>query len=228
MLATSQRKTFNSVLYKTMKNKNLLQGLAGYRPGFSPTHSLDQSTGNLLDHHRRGPVQQWGGGGGGRQRLLEPVLGIRDILLRIRIRGSEPLTNESDSFLQWLENKIFPYFFVITYPQAQYLYLISFAKILFVFCKLYFRKGKDSDPDPWGPKTYGSGSPTLPWTLVGQRLVDCCWALVSTKARRTAERGLELTLGWSLSDPPGPDPKKTIVNFLKLPVCQWKFRKLKA
>ena len=31
------------------------------------------------------------------------------------------------------------------------------AKIL--FCKHYFRKGKD--PDPTGPKTCGSGSPTL-------------------------------------------------------------------
>ncbi len=40
--------------------------------------------------------------------FLEPVLGIRDILMRIRIPGSVPLTNRSgsnsanDSFLQWL------------------------------------------------------------------------------------------------------------------------------
>ncbi len=57
---------------------------------------------------------------------------------------------------------------------------------------------------------------------MGQRLVDCCWALVSAKAQRTAERGLDLALGWSLSDPPGPDAKETVVNFLKLLlVCEF-------
>ncbi len=55
---------------------------------------------------------------------FQAVLGIRDILVRIQISGSIPLTNGSDSFLQWLEGykKIFSFhIFSHNYPQAHYL-----------------------------------------------------------------------------------------------------------
>ncbi len=75
--------------------------------------------------------------------------------------------------------KLFWYFFLITYSRAHYLQSLvccfkdkSGVKIL--FCKHYLlnnfmRKGKDPDPYLWlmdpdpfeGPKTSGSGSPTL-------------------------------------------------------------------
>jgi hypothetical protein len=56
------------------------------------------------------------------------VLGIHDIFLQIRIRGSVPLTNESefDSFLQYgnfqdaKNKKFYIYIFIITYPQAHF------------------------------------------------------------------------------------------------------------
>jgi hypothetical protein len=70
---------------------------------------------------------------------LKAVLGIREILVRIRICGSVPLTNGSgsnsgsDLFLQRLK-KIFHFFIfcLVTYPQAHYLSLknLFFAKIL--------------------------------------------------------------------------------------------------
>ncbi len=120
------------------------------------------------------------------------VLGIRDILVRIRFRisGSEPLTNGSGDptpdptpfFNDFKDAK--SNFFLITYPHAHYI------KVL--FCKLYFsplntfmRKGKDPDPDLWlinpdpdpgGPNTCGSGSgsgsPTLQFSNQ-QRYVKC-------------------------------------------------------
>jgi hypothetical protein len=101
--------------------------------------------------------------------LQGAVLGIRDILVRIRIRGSVPLTNGSGSnsgsyfFLQVtlrMQKNNFLYF-LITYPQAHYLQSKSFyflLKILgkkIVFCKhcfsllsTFMRKGKDPEPDP--------------------------------------------------------------------------------
>ncbi len=60
-------------------------------------------------------------------------MGIRDILLRIRIPGSVPLTNGSgsgsnsgsDSLISDFKDAkrlfFFIYFFLITYPQAHYL-----------------------------------------------------------------------------------------------------------
>ncbi len=109
-----------------------------------------------------------------------------DILVRIWISGSVPLSNgsgsRSDSFLSDFEdeNKIFSsYFFLKSYLQSKkFNFLLKFC-VKILFCKHYFsqlntfmRKGKDPDPylwlidqDPGGPKTNGfgsgSGSPTL-------------------------------------------------------------------
>ncbi len=108
----------------------------------------------------------------GTAHIFLPVLGIRDILVRIRIHGSVPLTNGSgyDSFFQWkYGQKIF-----ITYPQAHYFQSLIYGfkdkfcvKIL--FCKHYFSPGSGSLPlINWSgsrrPKTCRSGSwsPTLP------------------------------------------------------------------
>jgi hypothetical protein len=97
--------------------------------------------------------------------IYEAVLGIRDILVRIRICGSVPLTNGSrnqlrirllSSLTPRMQKKI-----LITYPQAHNLqsqkfnFLIKFlVKIL--FCKYHFstlitfiRKWKDPDLDPY-------------------------------------------------------------------------------
>jgi hypothetical protein len=91
--------------------------------------------------------------------------------------GSGPLTNGSgsDYFLQWRIKNYF-IFFHTTFPQAHHLFQTKkcnfcakiFVEILFV--RRYFsplntvmRKGKDPDPylwlmdpDPGGPKTFGS------------------------------------------------------------------------
>jgi hypothetical protein len=115
------------------------------------------------------------------------VLGIRDILVRIRIRipGSVPLTSGSnsgfDSFLSDFKDakKIFfsSYYFFITCLQAHHLqskkfnFLLKFC-LKMLFCRHYFSplntfmrkvKGPDPylwlmDPDPGGPKACGSGS----------------------------------------------------------------------
>jgi hypothetical protein len=79
------------------------------------------------------------------------MLGIRDFLMRIWIRGSAPLTNGSgsnsgsDTFLQRLlgcKNIIFSsIFFIITYPQAHFVLKCFFASII-------SEKGKDPGPDP--------------------------------------------------------------------------------
>ncbi len=116
--------------------------------------------------------------------MEQSLLGIRDILVRIRICTS-------DSFLQWLQGckkkkkKISSSFFLITYLQAHYLYSSKFDFWLKLCVKfylealfqsaqhLYEKKGKYPDPDPYlwlldpdpgGPKkcgSCGSGSPTL-------------------------------------------------------------------
>jgi hypothetical protein len=95
------------------------------------------------------------------------VLGILDILLRIRIRGSVPLTYRSRSdyryFLQWLSGwrKKILYFFLTTFPQVQAHYLQSLTScfkekfcVKILFCKHYFsplnvfiRNGKDLGPE---------------------------------------------------------------------------------
>jgi hypothetical protein len=65
-------------------------------------------------------------------RNLKTVMGIRGILVRVRIRGSVPLTNgsgyssRSDSFFNDFKDAKKNYFFhifflLITYPQAHYL-----------------------------------------------------------------------------------------------------------
>jgi hypothetical protein len=54
--------------------------------------------------------------------FLLPVLGIRDILMRIWIRASVHLTNGSGSGTNFGAKKIiFSYFFLKTYPRAHYL-----------------------------------------------------------------------------------------------------------
>ncbi len=99
------------------------------------------------------------------------LLGIRDILLRIRIPESVPLNNGSgsgsgsnygsDSFVQWLQDakKIFFHIFIflITYPQA-----LSCLKNL-IFCKNLLLKffliiGKKREGSWAVPLTCGSGS----------------------------------------------------------------------
>jgi hypothetical protein len=101
------------------------------------------------------------------------VLGIRDILVRIRIRipGSvlwlmdpDPTPDPTPFFIDFEDaKKKFPYFFLITYSQAHRLqskefnFLLKFlVKMLPVFCRHYFnplntfmRKGKDPDPEPY-------------------------------------------------------------------------------
>jgi hypothetical protein len=98
------------------------------------------------------------------------VLGIRDILVRIRISRFVPLTNGSRSgsrirllsLVTLRRKKKYSYFFLITYPQAHYLQSSTFNFLLkffvqLLFCQHYFsplntfkRKGKDPDqqPDP--------------------------------------------------------------------------------
>ncbi len=119
--------------------------------------------------------------------------GVILVRIRIRFRGSVPLTNGSgsDSFLQWIYGckKIifFSYFFLLTCPQPHYLqsqklnFLPKFCvKILFFehrFNSLntFMRTVKDPepdlylwlmDPDTGGPTTYGSGSPTLVFCIL--------------------------------------------------------------
>ncbi len=78
------------------------------------------------------------------------MLWIHDILVRIRIRGSVPLTNGSGSgsnswsasFLQWLKKCKIIYFFIF------FSYKLPAGTIKILFCKHYCRKGKDLDPDP--------------------------------------------------------------------------------
>jgi hypothetical protein len=116
------------------------------------------------------------------------VLGIRDILVRIRIPGSVPLTNGSgsgsDYFLQGCKKKYFFAFFLITCPQVHHLqtktcnFLLKFC-VNILFCRHYvsplntfMRKGKipepdpDPQPDPGGLKSCGSRSPTLLTTVL--------------------------------------------------------------
>ncbi len=110
------------------------------------------------------------------------MLGIRDILVRIRSCGSIPLTNGSDSFLQWLkmQKKIFHIFFLqltrrhFIFSLKKFFLLLKFC-VQILFCNHYFGplntfmwKGKDPDPYLWliepdqgDPKTCGCGSPTL-------------------------------------------------------------------
>jgi hypothetical protein len=89
-------------------------------------------------------------------RVGSSVLGIRDMLVRIRILGSVPLTNRSDSFLQWYGTFRMPekksFFFLITYPQAQFKFWLKFClkfyfeSIISVRSTTFMRKGKDPYP----------------------------------------------------------------------------------
>ncbi len=106
---------------------------------------------------------------------FEAVLGIRYVLVRIRICRSVPLTNGSgsgsnsgsDSFLQCFYRCIF---FLKLIPRHIIFGLknLIFAKIVkILFYKHYFSEPDPDpylwqvDPDPRGPKTCGSGSTTL-------------------------------------------------------------------
>ncbi len=92
---------------------------------------------------------------------------FRDILVRIRIRGSVPLTNGSglnsgsDSFLQWCKI-FFSHFFVVYLPAGTlssvlkiYFWLkfgfnILFSKHYFSLLNTFMRKREpDPDPDPY-------------------------------------------------------------------------------
>ncbi len=90
----------------------------------------------------------------------QPVLGIRDILLRIRIRSPGFLSpaNGSDSFLQCLEGgkKIhFFHIFFISYQQAPYFYL----QALFQSAQhLYEKRERSGTGSGSIPLTKGSGS----------------------------------------------------------------------
>jgi hypothetical protein len=96
------------------------------------------------------------------------VLGIRDILVRILIRGSVPLTNgsgsdsksRSNSFLQMQKKIIFSFFSynLSAGTLSSVLKIKFFAKILckILFCTHYFsplnlfmREGKNPEPDPY-------------------------------------------------------------------------------
>ncbi len=115
-----------------------------------------------------------------------PLLGIRDIFVRIRIRGSLPLTylfgsasNSGSSVTLRMQIKLF--FLIFFSYNLHACTLSSVLKILnfllkfrveILFCMPYFsplnsfmRKGKDPDPylrlldpDPGGPKTSGSST----------------------------------------------------------------------
>jgi hypothetical protein len=112
--------------------------------------------------------------------IFFPVLGIRDILVLIRIRLLS-------SLILRLQKKFV--FFLLTCPPAHHIILslknLIFCKnfvLKFLSCRHYFsplnsfmRKATDPepdpdpylwqmDPDPGGPKTRGSGSPTLIFT----------------------------------------------------------------
>jgi hypothetical protein len=112
------------------------------------------------------------------------VLGIRDILVRIRICGSGPLTNGFRIQLRIrllssvnlrIQKIIFFIFFSYNLPVVK---LSSVLKLIFLlkfcvkilFCKHYFsmlntfmRKGKDPDP---GPLTNGFGRPKNMWIRI--------------------------------------------------------------
>ncbi len=109
----------------------------------------------------------------GNYQYLFSVLGIRDMVVRIRIRGSVPLTNGSGSsfFLQWLKGlrvqrkRNFSIFFSYNF----YLWLMD----------------QDPDRDPGGPKTCGScgsgsGSPTL-FILLCLNVCYLKWPTIPTK-----------------------------------------------
>ncbi len=93
-------------------------------------------------------------------------VGIRDILVRIRIPGSVPLTNGSDFFLHGFKrckkNIFSPYFFLLLlkghkhHLQSKKFNFLLKLWVKILFCRHYFsplntsmRKGKDPDPDPY-------------------------------------------------------------------------------
>ncbi len=90
---------------------------------------------------------------------FKSVLGIRDILVRIRIRGPVTLANGSDSFLQWQDakKKIHIFFFQLT--RRHIIFSIKNLMLLkdFIFksftyfspLNTFMRRGKDPDPDPY-------------------------------------------------------------------------------
>jgi hypothetical protein len=93
---------------------------------------------------------------------LSPVLGIRDILVLIRIRGSVPLTYGSGSSSTLRLHKIFFFFFLeftrrhiifslqSTVIKINFVLKFYFASIIFSLLNTFMRKGKD--PDLGGPK----------------------------------------------------------------------------
>ncbi len=91
-------------------------------------------------------------------------------------------TSDPTPFFTALRKQKKSYFFLINYPQAHYLQFYKFNSLLklcvkIIFCKHYFIlldifmcQGKNPDPDPGGPKTCGSGSPTLVLTVINYNL----------------------------------------------------------
>jgi hypothetical protein len=125
-----------------------------------------------------------------------PVLRIHDILgwIRIRIRGSMPLTNGSGFgsgscyFRHWPSRCQQKTYFLTQFFSAYYIlkvHLHHFSKLKsqkesqnsrnqgfsYYFCMMIEGSGSgylwlvDPDPDPWGPNTCGSGSATLEKSL---------------------------------------------------------------
>jgi hypothetical protein len=105
----------------------------------------------------------------------QPVLRIHEILVRIRIRRSIPLTNGSGScyFRQW------PFIFVSDFQDvkknSKFLYFIKVHFTSLFKDKEVIKKSQNSRnqcfsyyslTNPGGPKTYGSGSATLFTTQV--------------------------------------------------------------
>ncbi len=127
------------------------------------------------------------------------VMGIRDILVRIRIQLRIRFLSE---LILRIQKKYFFHIFLITCPQAhhfqyeKFIFLLEFC-VKILFCRHYFsqlntfiRKGKDPepdpdhwlmDPDPGGPKICGSGSPTLvvmlkKYSNVSMICLLLCWS----------------------------------------------------
>ncbi len=114
-------------------------------------------------------------GSGSIHLLYKAVLWIRDIFVRIRIRGSMPLTNGS-----------------------------GFRSLLFLslIFKTPTKKIVITDPDPGGPNTYGpyrSGSPTLLESVELTEIYPGKFIFQSSKQVNFKSNWLSLTLSWKIN-----------------------------
>jgi hypothetical protein len=82
---------------------------------------------------------------------------ILDILVRIRIRGSGPVINRSGStpdptpfFSEFKDAKKFSFYLHAgTFSSVLKLYFLLKFCVKILFCKHYFRKGRDPEPDSY-------------------------------------------------------------------------------